>query len=174
MNTTNNDSQIFSAPVKTEGTFEGYCILEVMGHRKLAGYIKEASIAGTSFIRLDVFNEAEKVTATQFYNPSSIYCITPCTKKMAIAYGIGHQPAPVQEWEIPELKQLLNAPAQPVPAQPVQGVAYLEDSLIASPSDGDEFDDAIPFTDDEPDEDNKPDLADDDDEFTDDYGIPLS
>jgi len=85
---------------KTEGTFEGYCILEIMGHRKLGGYIREATIAGSSFIRLDTFDEQGTVAATQFYNPSSIYCITPTAKEVAIAFGLSNKPAPVQRWEL--------------------------------------------------------------------------
>lgn len=66
--------------VEVEGSFEGYVILEVMGHRKLGGYIKGVAIANSPFIRLDTFNEAGEVVVTQFYNPSSIYCITPVGK----------------------------------------------------------------------------------------------
>jgi hypothetical protein len=80
--------------------FEGWCILEIMGHRKLGGYLKEANIAGASFIRFDTFNETGVVAATQFYNPASIYCITPTTQEIAIAFGLRNQPAPVQKWEL--------------------------------------------------------------------------
>jgi len=96
--------------IKTEGMFEGFVILEIMGHRKLGGYIKEATIAGSSFIRLDTFNETGEVAATQFYNPNSIYCITPTTKQIAIAFGLRNQPSPVKDWELakrPEL-ELIN------------------------------------------------------------------
>lgn len=85
---------------KTEGSFEGYCIVEIMGYRKLGGYVREAVIAAAPFIRLDVFDETEEITATQFYSPSSIYCITPTTKEIAIAFGLRNQPAPVQQWEL--------------------------------------------------------------------------
>ena len=96
--------------IKTEGSIEGFVILEIMGHRKLGGYIKEATIANSPFIRLDTFNEAGEVAATQFYNPSSIYCITPTTKEIAIAFGLRNQPAPVQQWEIlPKPPQYPNA-----------------------------------------------------------------
>ena len=35
-------------------TFEGWAILELMGHRRLAGKLSEAIIGGASFIRIDV------------------------------------------------------------------------------------------------------------------------
>lgn len=34
--------------------FEGWAFLELMGHRKLAGHVSEATIGGGSFIRIDV------------------------------------------------------------------------------------------------------------------------
>lgn len=89
---------------KTEGTFEGWVILEIMGHRKLGGYLKEQVIAGQAFMRLDVMDAGCKPTATQFYNPNSIYCITPTTQETAILFGTNHQPAPVQRWELPGIR----------------------------------------------------------------------
>lgn len=89
---------------KTEGTYEGWVILEVMGHRKLGGYLKEQVIAGQAFIRIDVVDIEANATATQFYNPSSVYCITPTTQEVAISFGTNHQPAPVQRWELAALK----------------------------------------------------------------------
>jgi hypothetical protein len=38
----------------TRETFEGWAFLELMGHRRLAGKVSEATIAGVGFIRLDV------------------------------------------------------------------------------------------------------------------------
>ena len=86
--------------IKSEGRFEGYVILEIMGHRKLSGYIREQTIASANFIRLHTFNGSGEVIATQFYNPWSVYCITPTTKEIAIAFGLRNQPAPVQQWEL--------------------------------------------------------------------------
>ncbi|MFB2970395.1 hypothetical protein ACE1CD_15585 [Aerosakkonema sp. BLCC-F183] len=87
---------------KSEGNFEGFVIIEIMGHRKLGGYIKEQTIASMAYIRLDTFNKAGEVAATQFYNPSSVYCITPTTKEVAIAFGLNNQPAPEKSWELPK------------------------------------------------------------------------
>lgn len=87
-----------------ESNFEGWCILEIMGHRKLGGYIQEANMYGASFIRLDTFTEQGEVGATQFYNPTAVYAITPTTQEIAIAFGLSHQPAPVQQWELPKFK----------------------------------------------------------------------
>jgi hypothetical protein len=96
-----------------DAIFEGWAILELMGHRRLAGYVQEATIAGGAFIRIDVA-EAEiddipevlqntapnDATATQFYSPAAVYCITPTTERIARAVARGNKPAPVQRWEL--------------------------------------------------------------------------
>jgi hypothetical protein len=80
--------------------FEGWCVLELMGHRRLAGYVTEQEIAGAGMLRIDVPGEDGPV-ATQFYSPSSVYCITPTTEEIARAVAKRNQPAPVQRWELP-------------------------------------------------------------------------
>ena len=88
--------------------FEGWAILELMGHRRLGGYVKEATIAGAGFLRIDVPSDEANwgpdeagVEATQFYPPSSVYCLTPVTEAMARAVAARNQPEPVQRWELP-------------------------------------------------------------------------
>jgi len=39
--------------------FEGWAILELMGHRRLAGRLTEALVAGAAFIRIDVPGDCE-------------------------------------------------------------------------------------------------------------------
>ena len=82
------------------GTFEGFAILELMGHRRLAGYVSEQEIAGQGMIRIDVPGE-DGTEATQLYSPSALYCLTPTTEEVARAFAMRHQPRPVQRWELP-------------------------------------------------------------------------
>ena len=79
--------------------FEAWAILELMGHRRLAGLVTEQEIAGQSFVRLDVHDEANAIT-TQFYSPSAVYCITPTTEEIARRIGANSKPAPVQRYEL--------------------------------------------------------------------------
>jgi hypothetical protein len=78
--------------------FSGWAILELMGHRRLAGYLTEEVVAGSSFIRIDVPGEPP---ATQFYSPAAVYCITPTTEDIACAFAANARPAPVRRWELP-------------------------------------------------------------------------
>lgn len=83
-------------------TFEGWAILELMGHRRLGGYVRQVEMFGAAMCRLDVPGPADgEVAATQFYGGSSIYCLTPTTEPMARAVALRNQPEPVQRWELP-------------------------------------------------------------------------
>lgn len=78
--------------------FEGWAILELMGHRRMAGLLSTQEIAGQSFLRIDVPTEP---AATQFYSASAVYAITPCTEETARAAANLGRVAPVNRWEIP-------------------------------------------------------------------------
>lgn len=85
--------------------FEGWAILEVMGHRKLGGFVTEVEIAGHGFLRIDIPAEGDTRHATQFYQPTSIYCVTPTTEPMARAIALRNKPQPVQRWELPQIER---------------------------------------------------------------------
>jgi hypothetical protein len=64
--------------------FEGWAVVELMGHRRLAGYVREAAAFGTSLLRIDVpGDDPDKAHATQYYGGGSIYAVTPCTEEIA-------------------------------------------------------------------------------------------
>lgn len=82
--------------------FEGWVILELMGHRRLGGYLREQQIAGAAFLRIDVpAAEGDGNAATQMYAPAAVYCITPTTEAMARAVAARAIPEPVHRWELP-------------------------------------------------------------------------
>ncbi len=85
-------------PAAERDGFAEWAIVELMGHRRLAGYLREVEIAGRGFLRLDIPGEA---TATQLYNPASVYAITPTSEETARRVAALSQPAPVQQWELP-------------------------------------------------------------------------
>ncbi|MGI5223553.1 hypothetical protein [Actinoallomurus sp. CA-142502] len=80
-----------------ESVFAEWAILELLGHRRLAGRVTEAQIAGASFLRIDVPSEPP---ATQFYAPGAVYAITPTTEEIARAVARRYAPAPVQRYEL--------------------------------------------------------------------------
>jgi hypothetical protein len=69
-----------------------------MGHRRLAGRVSEATIAGVAMLRLDVPKGEGFVT--QFYSGGSLYAMTPTTEETAKAVAKASDVAPVSPWEI--------------------------------------------------------------------------
>lgn len=95
---------------QTQSEFEGWAILELMGHRKLAGYVREVTIAGAPMIRLDILDANGLPSATQYYSAAALYCMTPTTEDMARRISAGKQPQPVTRWELPEPSEATNFP----------------------------------------------------------------
>jgi hypothetical protein len=87
---------------ESEEKFAGWAILELMGHRRLGGFVQEATLAGGAFLRIDVPGDADgEVHSTQFYSPGSVYCLTPVTEEAAKIVARSSRPAPVHTWELP-------------------------------------------------------------------------
>jgi hypothetical protein len=92
----------------------GWCIVELFGHRKLAGYVTEAG----GLYRVDIYDEdPERLAgdviersgcepiATQWYGAAAIYCITATTVGVAVAFTERSKPAPVGRWELPPVSE---------------------------------------------------------------------
>ena len=82
----------------------GWAILELMGHRKMAGLVQQEEVCGVAMLRIDVPGTdptTPDLVATQYYSASALYCLTPTTESIARAFAVGVQPAPVQRWELP-------------------------------------------------------------------------
>jgi hypothetical protein len=85
--------------VSEQTAFEGWAIVEIMGHRRLAGFVTEQQLAGAGFLRLDIVGRDTVIDeddgpevalkggfeggVTQFYSPSAVYCVTPTTQDIA-------------------------------------------------------------------------------------------
>jgi hypothetical protein len=81
--------------------YTGWAVVELMGHRRIAGHVSEAAQYGTSMIRIDVpAAEPGGQPITQFYGGSSIYCLSPVTEDVARAVALRNRPAPVSPYEI--------------------------------------------------------------------------
>lgn len=73
-------------------------ILELMGHRRLGGFITEEEHFGAAMVRIDVPG-ADSTVATQYYGGHAIYCLTPTTEETARAVARESQPEPVTQWD---------------------------------------------------------------------------
>ena len=61
--------------------FEGWCVVELMGHVTLAGYVSEQQIAGDKLIRIDIPDTESNPAFTKLVGTASIYGITPCDEE---------------------------------------------------------------------------------------------
>lgn len=90
--------------------FEGWAIVEMMGHRRVAGRVSETEIAGAKLLRIDVPGDGADDFCTQFIGGAAIYCLTPTGEKEARAVAAASRPAPVTRFELPEPKAIPAAP----------------------------------------------------------------
>lgn len=64
-----------------EVTFEGWAVIELMGHRQRAGYVKDVEMFGGKLLRIDI-PVAPDATVTEFYGCSALYALRPCTEEL--------------------------------------------------------------------------------------------
>jgi hypothetical protein len=77
--------------------FKEWCILELMGHRRLGGLVSEAEVGGIPFLRIDIPSDPP---VTQFYGKAAVYAMTPTTEEIARAVS-QHFHGPVSRYELP-------------------------------------------------------------------------
>lgn len=88
-------------PEESREPFAEWVILELMGHRRLAGHLTEVEVAGEGFLRLDVYSgDSVSPSVTQLYRPGAVYCITPTVEPLARSIAKQSSPAPVTPFEL--------------------------------------------------------------------------
>lgn len=105
-----------------EQNFEEWAILELFGHKRIAGRVTEQEIAGAGFLRLDVPMRDGTVT-THFFQPSSVYAMHPVTEEVARAVALANEPEPVHRWELPA----------PAPVEDLKQPATLDSHRVFCP-----------------------------------------
>jgi len=80
--------------------FQQWAVVELMGHRRMAGLVTEQEIAGQGMLRIDVAQTEGDVTVTQFYSPAALYCLTPVSEAVARAYAQRNYMRPVSVYDL--------------------------------------------------------------------------
>lgn len=83
-----------------DDAFAEWCIVELLGHRRLAGYIREVQLAGAGFLRLDIPESGIDPARTQYISPGSVYALHPVGEATARAAAASWRPEPVHRWEL--------------------------------------------------------------------------
>lgn len=94
-------------------SFDHWCIVELMGHQRIAGRVTEVNLFGSALMRVDVPDVDNAPGFSKFFGANAIYAITPVEERIARAIAKSIDQRPVVEWE---LRRLLPEPeAQPSP-----------------------------------------------------------
>lgn len=70
---------------ESQTVIEGWCIVELFGHNKIAGYVSTAIIGTSGMLRIDVPEVDGSPAYTRFYGPGAIYSLTLVTEELARA-----------------------------------------------------------------------------------------
>lgn len=100
--------------------YEGWAIVQVMGHSAYAGRISGASIAGRGFVRVDVPEIDGQPAFTKFLGAASIFDITPTTEQAALHAAGDLRARPVS---VVDLRPRIAGPAAPAPEDYDDGYA---------------------------------------------------
>lgn len=89
--------------------FDQWCLLEIMGHQRYAGRVTEQTIAGASFLRIDIPAVDEFPAFTKLFSASSVYAITPIAEDLVRGMAAELRNAPVSVYDLPaEMREKLQ------------------------------------------------------------------
>lgn len=84
-------------------TYDGWAVVEIFGHRRFGAKVKPQAVGAGVFLRCDVPRRDDSFV-TQFYNPTSVFSLTPCGEREARAVAYANEPEPVSRWEMKQLE----------------------------------------------------------------------
>lgn len=90
----------------TERAFEGFAIVEQMGHKTIAGYVRQVELAGVALLRVDVPDgdkPIEEACATQFIHASTLYALTPTAEAIVRKVAARTRVSPAATWGVSAL-----------------------------------------------------------------------
>lgn len=86
-----------SAEVKEN--FKGWAVLELMGHRRLAGYVEEVEVASAKMLRITVYPK-DAQPWQQYYGAAALYCLSPVSEEVARKIMENSDAEPTFAWEV--------------------------------------------------------------------------
>jgi hypothetical protein len=77
-----------------------WAIVELMGHKRYAGRVREVTIAGGAFLRVDVPEGGDFAASTHYFGPAAIYGLHPTTEEIARRAAHAERPEPVSRYDL--------------------------------------------------------------------------
>lgn len=97
-----SDAVTDDGPQRTgDGPLDEWMVVEMLGHRRVAGRVREVQVAGAGFLRLDIPASDGREAQTQFIAPGSVYALHPVAEAIARAAAGRLNTEPVHRWELP-------------------------------------------------------------------------
>ena len=81
--------------------FETWAVVELFGHKRIAGKLTEQEVGGTAFVRVDVPQD-NGAWVTHYYGQGAIYAFHPVTEEVARGAASHLDDQPVHTWDFPE------------------------------------------------------------------------
>jgi len=86
--------------VRDEGPHEGWAIVELFGHTRLAGKVSDVEIAGGKMLRLDIPPVDGHPGFTKFVGAGALYSLTPTTEEIVIGVIRRLRPVPITPYDV--------------------------------------------------------------------------
>ena len=138
--------------MSADKSFETWAVIEVMGHKRLAGFVTEQTVAGAAFVRVDVpavlnaDTTVELPAFTKLLGAGSIYAITPCTEETARAFVCKMRERAFANYEAPRLIALPKTVGDIIRGAPTNEFEISEhEDTVANYLDRDDKDDEVPI-----------------------------
>lgn len=103
--------------VEIKQGFEAWAVVEIMGHKQLAGRVSEEPIAGVNMLRIDIPEAEGLPPRTVYHGGAAIYAIHPCSEEVARSAAASLRrrqgdPFPVYVPELAAARRALEAAAE--------------------------------------------------------------
>lgn len=86
--------------------FDGYAVVELFGHQRIAGRVSEQVIAGQGFIRVDVPTIGEMKGFTRLFGPGAIYSIIPTDEEVVQRVLFHIRPRPIEPFYLKSKEEI--------------------------------------------------------------------
>lgn len=99
---------------ETRQGFEAWAVVEIMGHKQVAGKVTEEAIAGVNMLRIDIPEADGHPAQTVYHGGQAVYAIHPCSEELARAAAAALRarqvdPFPVYVPDLQEARRTIEA-----------------------------------------------------------------
>ena len=81
--------------------FDCWAVVEIMGHIRLAGRVREETVFGQAMVRVDIPAVDEYPESTRYFSPTALFSLSPCDEATALVVAKRERHPPIKTWEMP-------------------------------------------------------------------------